>query len=352
MNILAEDHLSFLPQDLIEKAKSMSKAYEYIYCIENLLRLHLITKIGNDFTQTEKVRRGIESRKQDEQNHQWIPIRGQSDIYYTDFKELIGIIDGNWDQLKSDFPDQTWIKSKLEELSRFRNMIAHNSYLENSDMELIRAYFTTIIRQLKIKSSIKEIISSSNNTRSFISGLYKSEIFSYSELRSGILYELNYSPEINVIPLSLKTSFEQIGPNFYIEYEKSRVYLYPQFTSIDIEHLEDLYEYADFLQFEIGQYDIDNDGMNELFICLRVYDKEFKIDNTIMINIFKYYPPAFHEHASRSENWELWGPFSTGTIMGEPKAEIKNNSIFISRNFRSYYDEWSFVQGEFIHKGI
>lgn len=351
MNILKEDHLSSLPGDLIAKAKSMSKAYEYIYCVENLIRLYLIDKLGNEIVLSRKVRNNIESKKNDEQNHEWIPLRGNSDLYYTDFSDLIGIIDENWECLKCDFPDQIWIKSKLGDLRRFRNMIAHNSFLEHSEMDLVRGYFNAIIKQLKIKSSPKKA-TSILATEGFIFGLKDSKIFTYNELCSGITYELNYPLEVDVIPITLTTSFEQIGPLFCVNYANSGVYLYPEFTSNDISSIEDLYEYSENILFEIGQYDIDADGIDELFICFRVYDTSFNLDNTIMINVFKYYPPAFHNHASRQENWENWGPFSTGTIIDEPKASVNDNSIIISRNFRSYFDQWTFLNGEFIHRGI
>jgi len=351
MNILTEDHLSNLPPDLIQKAKSMSKAYEYIYCVENMIRLHLIDKLGTNFLPTGKVLRGIKARKADEQNHKWIPFRGQSDFYYTDFSELIGIIDSHWEHVKSDFPNQNWIKSKLEDLARFRNMIAHNSYLDNSDLELVRVYFNTIAKQLKISEGPNNSISQSQ-PNGFVLGLKNAQIYTYDELCSGITHTLDFPLDINVVPFSLSTSFEQIGPVFCVNFNSSRVQLYPEFKSIDFENLEDLYGDNNSILFEIGQYDIDNDGTDEIFICLRIYDEEFALDNTIMINIFKFYPPAFEKHSHRSENWELFGPFSTGTISGEPKANIIENTIYISRNLRSYHDEWTYLKGEFIHRGI
>lgn len=41
MNILEEGEIHGLPSDLVQKASHMSKIYEYLYCIENLLRLHI-----------------------------------------------------------------------------------------------------------------------------------------------------------------------------------------------------------------------------------------------------------------------------------------------------------------------
>ena len=38
MQLPIENSLNLLPNDLIKKAQDMSQAYQYMYCLENLLR--------------------------------------------------------------------------------------------------------------------------------------------------------------------------------------------------------------------------------------------------------------------------------------------------------------------------
>lgn len=352
MNLLTEEHLSYLPKDLIEKAKTMSKAYEYIYCIENLIRLHLINRLGNDFIQSEKVSRGINLRKQDELSHKWIPVRGQSDIYYTDFKELEGIIDQNWEKLHADFPDRFWIISKISDLARLRNMIAHNSSLEKSDFEIIRAYFNVISRQLNLPKNYQEQVTDDCNEEGFVKGLQHSKIYSYTEICNGIIHALVYPLDLNVTPEFIKTEFEQIAPTFLVSFKDSGKYLYPELQTYEVEYLEEKPEIHDRLKVQIGQFDIDSDGIDEIFICLQSFDISDETTNNLVINVFKYYPPALQIHANREENWKHFEPFATGSIFGEPIAELTENSIYISRNFKHYYDKWTFFNGDFIHDGI
>ncbi|MES2589233.1 MAG: hypothetical protein V4622_09640 [Bacteroidota bacterium] len=351
MNILKEDHLSSLPDDLIQKAKHMSKVYEYIYCIENLLRLyleiHLKTKKLKFST---SVLKGIEVRKNDESKHKWLSLRGGTDLFYIDFKDISSLITHNWELFHEDFPSQNWINSKLEDLTRYRNLIAHNSYIDKSDVDTIKAHFNLISRQLNMKS--KDQGYTENEESFFIKGLTNSKIYTPMEIYEGINHTLVYPAELEVAPISVSTYFEQIGPFFRVNFENSYTRLDAKILFHEDSGFDFFDENVEYIKFQIGQHDIDGDGIDEIFICVQKYALDFAIEAEVRINIFKYFPPAFKKHSFRDENWEKIGSFHNGCIMDEPIVIVKGSSIYSSRNFRHYYSEWIYVDGEFVERGI
>lgn len=145
-----------LPGDVKEKGKEMADAYIYLYCIENALRLFL-EKIaegnyGDDYFSSLNTNRNINEklkvRKKDEAKNQWLRIRGNSEIFYLDFDDLGCLIRSNWEIFKTYFPSQEWIVTKIAELSKCRNLVAHNSFIGKTERDLIRVYFNVILKQI------------------------------------------------------------------------------------------------------------------------------------------------------------------------------------------------------------
>lgn len=145
-----------LPEDIIERGKEMADVYVYLYCVENTLRF-FIEKIakrvyGDDFfhqlQRSRNIDKKLKSREKDESRNKWLPIRGDSEVFYLDFEDLGGLIRNNWELFKNYFPNQEWIVTKIEELSKCRNLVAHNSYIGKEERDLIRVYFNTILKQI------------------------------------------------------------------------------------------------------------------------------------------------------------------------------------------------------------
>lgn len=145
-----------LSDEIKQKGKEMADVYIYLYCIENALRLFIEKiakdKYGNSYftnlrTDTDIVRE-IRNKKIDEEKNQWLRIRGDSELFYLDFNDLGSIIRNNWELFKVYFPSQEWICTKITELSKCRNLVAHNSYFGKDERDLIRVYFTTILKQI------------------------------------------------------------------------------------------------------------------------------------------------------------------------------------------------------------
>ena len=104
--------------------------------------------IFNRLMLTTEVKKGISLRKRQEEKNRWLSIRGNSELFYLDFKELEAIILNNWTVFKQYFPGQSWISSKIDELVNCRNLVAHNSYIGTHERDVIRINFNSIIRQL------------------------------------------------------------------------------------------------------------------------------------------------------------------------------------------------------------
>src|ERR1700752_1447565 len=184
MNILKEKHLSSLPSDLVDKALIMSKSYEYLYCIENILRNFLDNHIERkNFVIPASVQRSISERKIDESKNKWLSLRGNNDLFYIDFKDIGGIITQNWELLKDRFPSQLWILGKIDELTRCRNLIAHNSFLDSHELDIIKANFNSIIRQTHITSEARLASANLPDDKSFfVRGLKHSQVFTQKEI--------------------------------------------------------------------------------------------------------------------------------------------------------------------------
>ncbi len=147
-----------LPDDIKQKGKDMAEVYLHLYCVENSLRLFIEIvardKLGNNYFNqlrlNKDIRKKIQGRKQKESKNMWLRLRGDSEIFYLDFKDLGAIIQNNWDLFEPYFPDQNWVITKINELSECRNLVAHNSYIQSHEKDVIRVNYNSILKQLNM----------------------------------------------------------------------------------------------------------------------------------------------------------------------------------------------------------
>lgn len=147
-----------LPDDIKEKGKEMIDAYFYLYCVENALRLFVEkvakSKYGDSYfsclNANTDIQKKIKQRQRDEEKNLWLSVRrGNSEIFYLDFDDIGFIISNNWEIFKTYFPKLDWIVPKIDELSKCRNLVAHNSYIGNNERDTIRVYFNNILNQIR-----------------------------------------------------------------------------------------------------------------------------------------------------------------------------------------------------------
>jgi hypothetical protein len=96
-----------------------------------------------------KMKKKIILRKEEEEKNKWLGVRGNSDIFYLDFEDLGKIIIDNWDIYSKYFPDQAWIVTKIKELVECRNLVAHNSFIEEHQKNVIKLNYASILKQLE-----------------------------------------------------------------------------------------------------------------------------------------------------------------------------------------------------------
>lgn len=147
---------NLLPTDVKDKGKEMAEVYIYLYSVENSIRL-FIDKVckenhGDDYfskiSLNKSIKDSIDVRKKQEEKNKWIRVRGTSELFYLDFKELGMILSNNWTLFSKYFPDQNWIITKINEMAECRNLVAHNSYVGQHEKDVVRVSFNSILRQI------------------------------------------------------------------------------------------------------------------------------------------------------------------------------------------------------------
>ncbi|MBN1244713.1 hypothetical protein JXA31_03880 [Candidatus Bathyarchaeota archaeon] len=145
-----------MPDNIKAKAKVMSEVYLYTYCAENALRAFIegvsIKNFGPEYLPKLKLNTDmqgkIKERKQLQEKKKWLSARGTSDIFYLDIDDLGWIIANNWDIFKTYFPRLDWITVNISEIADCRNQVAHHSYLQEHERDVIRTDFYKILKQI------------------------------------------------------------------------------------------------------------------------------------------------------------------------------------------------------------
>ncbi|MDD3323489.1 MAG: Swt1 family HEPN domain-containing protein [Paludibacter sp.] len=144
-----------LPEDIKIKGYQMAEVYTYLYAVENSLRLFIEkvckNKHGEGYFQQIAVPRALQDtirkRKENAESNKWLSVRG-NELFYLDFKDLGNLIDNNWDFFKDYFPNRDFIIPKLNEMAECRNLIAHNSYISDTERNLMKTYYNVILKQI------------------------------------------------------------------------------------------------------------------------------------------------------------------------------------------------------------
>jgi hypothetical protein len=174
-NSISIQTIQILPDDIKRRGKEMADVYIYLYCIENSLRLFIervfVNYIGDDYwlkiSIPNSVKTSIQTRRDAERKNQWISVRGNSKLFYLDFKELAVLITNNWNYFKNYFPDQQWLNVKIEELGSCRNLIAHNSYVGSMERDVIRLNYNQILKQIESVETEKNDLLEENDELPF-----------------------------------------------------------------------------------------------------------------------------------------------------------------------------------------
>ncbi len=139
------------------ETRRMIQAYATLRMIETELRFFLERKLKAAYGKkwivhhtSSEVKESIRRARQKEIDSFYQSIKPDSDIFYTDFKDLKSIISTNWKVFDSDLLDQTMVFKKLEELELGRNIIAHNRILTEIELERLEVYAHDLLKSVGV----------------------------------------------------------------------------------------------------------------------------------------------------------------------------------------------------------
>lgn len=158
--ILSKEYVRSLSLDLLDEeyvnaAKEMATVYTAIAAFENGVR-RFVTKIlienkGENWwieCVSEKIRSKAESRKTEEEKIKWHTPRGDSLINYTEFGDLISIMQQNFSLFEDHIVSIDWARQIIQTLERSRNVIMHSGELGRKDIERIGIHIRDWINQV------------------------------------------------------------------------------------------------------------------------------------------------------------------------------------------------------------
>ncbi len=133
-----------------------SAMFQYIFVCENILRKFIILVLKNNGYPSinsignQKLSKAIQDKKKKEANQNYLPIRGDHDIYYLDLIELNRVIRHAWkDCFEDKFKNQHWIFARIDSLYSIRNRVVHSSgYLKTDELKSVETYCREIIKQI------------------------------------------------------------------------------------------------------------------------------------------------------------------------------------------------------------
>lgn len=143
----------------VEQAKSMAQLYVVLNCFENsarsLVESTLSRELGDawwDEAANTGMKRKVESRKEKEQRDRWITPRGNSELYYLDFGELLTLIRKYESAFARSVGNIEFVQLRFSEMERLRNIVAHNGYLdpEGDEFKTAILHFREWCRQVRV----------------------------------------------------------------------------------------------------------------------------------------------------------------------------------------------------------
>lgn len=130
--------------DIISQARIMADFYVLYYSLENTIRRlisgRLHEKYGLDWWDT-KVPAGVKNSAQDKQKKERdtpMSIRSEDPLSYTNFGELIDILNANWSDFSDTIRSQRAMQQVLTQFNLIRNVIAHSNDLSEDEISRLK----------------------------------------------------------------------------------------------------------------------------------------------------------------------------------------------------------------------
>jgi hypothetical protein len=126
--------------DIVQEARRMADFYAIYYSLENSIRRLISGRLSEKHGATwwkEKVPSGVQAeveKKQQEERDTSMSIRSEDPLAYTNFGELIGIFDANWDDFDDTLRSPKAMRVILGQFNKIRNVVAHSSSLNEDEI--------------------------------------------------------------------------------------------------------------------------------------------------------------------------------------------------------------------------
>lgn len=145
-------------ENIFEQLKLPNIMFDYIFVCENILRKLIIQELDDngypsiDSIGHRKLSKTIKKQKNQETVQNYLPVRGDHDIYYLDLIDLNKVLqhEDTWNKCFHDkFKTQRWIIERIESLYSIRCRVAHSSgYLTSDELKSVETYCREIIKQI------------------------------------------------------------------------------------------------------------------------------------------------------------------------------------------------------------
>jgi hypothetical protein len=137
--------IEMFESDVIQSAKKMADFYVIYYAFENSIRRliaeRLSEKNGLNWWDSNVVPDGVKNNVKDKQNKEkdtLMSIRSDDPLTYTNFGELIDILNKNWADFTDLIRSQKAMQQVLGQFNLIRNIIAHSCELNEDEITRLK----------------------------------------------------------------------------------------------------------------------------------------------------------------------------------------------------------------------
>lgn len=127
-------------KDIRRESRRMAEFYALYYCLENTVRRLISERLQDkhklnwwDVAIQDSMKREVQE-KQEKENDTVLAIRSKDPLSYTNFVELIVILEANWDCFSDTIRSRKAMQQTLSQFNHIRNVIAHSCSLSENDI--------------------------------------------------------------------------------------------------------------------------------------------------------------------------------------------------------------------------
>jgi hypothetical protein len=127
--------------EILKAGRKMADFYILYYSLENSIRKLISGRLSEKYGPNwwdHKVPDGVKNNVRDKQNKEKdtvMSIRSEDPLSYTNFGELIDILNKNWNDFSDTIRSQKSMQAVLGQFGQLRNVIAHSCELNEDDID-------------------------------------------------------------------------------------------------------------------------------------------------------------------------------------------------------------------------